>query len=451
MTPLLSTRRDLLKAGAAAGALLSVPTILAKEAKGANDFINIALIGCGGRGSGALANALHADPKTRLVAIGDVFPEQIAQSLAGCKGHGDRTAVPAERQFIGLDAYQKILALPDVDMVILTTPPGFRPLHIEAAVEAGKHIFAEKPLAVDPAGWRRVKAATDKAAEKGLCFMTGFCYRWDMPKVEAMNQILGGKDNNPVAAYTREVLGVTAPAATLIGDVKAAFCHYDSGLNWVKDPQPSWSKAETQLRNWFYYTWLSGDDIVERGIHNVDKMCWAFNDEAPISVHAHGGRQVRTETKFGNVYDHFSCRYDFGNGRYAMLSSRQMANAAGDVSDRIIGTEGYFNLQDGRPTVMAHDGKQLWRYNNPNGGDMYNNEHKVLNAAIRAGKVISTSKQALNSTAAAVMGRISAYSGQNVTFAQFVEMKEDLFPKDFKIDMDLPFPEIAMPGRTKID
>ena len=133
-----------------------------------------------------------------------------------------------------------------------------------------------------------------------------------------------------------------------------------------------------------------------------------------------------------------------------MLTSRQMAGATGDVSDRIIGTEGYFNLQDGRPTLMSHDDKQLWRYSNPKGGDMYNNEHKVLNSAIRSGKVINTAKQALNSTAAAVMGRISAYSGQKVTFAQFVDMKEDLFPKDFKIDMDLPFPEIAMPGRTKI-
>ena len=445
------SRRGFLQAGAAAGALAAAPTIFAiGAAKGANDSINIALIGCGGLGSGAIVNALNADKNTRLVAIGDVWGDKIPGVLNGLKGFGDRTVVAEDRRFSGLDAYKAIMALPDVDLVILTTPPGFRPLHIEAAVEAGKHIFAEKPLAVDPAGWRKVKAATDKAKEKGLSFMTGFCYRWDMPKVEAMNQVLGGNDKNSVAAYSREILGVTAPSAALLGDVKAAYCHYNTGGLWCKNVEPSWTKADIQLRNWLYYTWLSGDHIVEQGIHNIDKISWVFNDEAPIGCTALAGRQSRTDEKFGNVYDHFAVRYDFSGNRYAMMSCRQQDGTASDVSDRIIGSNGYMNLQDGRPQIVDNAGKQLWRYNNPKGGDMYNNEHKVLNASIRAGKAINCAEQALNSVAMGIMGRIAGYTGQYLSYAEFLKLEEDLFPKELTMASNLPFPAVAMPGQTRI-
>ncbi len=415
-------RRSFVKIGASAAALSSV-NVFAKNPKGANETINVALIGCGGRGRGAAANALNADPNTRLVALADVFPERLKDATSRLKNYGERSNIPSSKQFSGFDAYQKVMALPEVDVVILTTPPHFRPIHIEAAVKANKHIFAEKPLAVDPAGIKRVMKAVRECEEKGLTFVCGYCYRFDKKKQETMKQIQSGA----------------------IGEIKNIQCSYNTGGLWMHPRQENWSDMEWQMRNWLYFTWLSGDHIVEQGIHNVDKMGWITGDITPEFAYGMGGRQTRIDNAYGHVYDHFSVQYKFKTGVYANFTCRQQKGTDGAVTDIIIGTEGTADLM--RHKIYDKDGKSVWRFKGP-AVNMYDAEHMEIMKGIRSGKVANNAKSSINSTAMGIMGRMSGYTGKRVTWEMFMNSNEDLSPKKYDLTASVDMPKVAKPGIT---
>ncbi|MCH2206459.1 MAG: Gfo/Idh/MocA family oxidoreductase [Lentisphaerales bacterium] len=415
-------RRNFVKAGAAITALSGLHSATAADKKD-NDVLNVALVGCGGRGRGAAANALNADPNVRLVAIADVFPERLKMAEERLKNYGSRVAIPAKNKFSGFDAYTKVMALKEVDIVILTTPPHFRPLHIEAAVAAGKHIFAEKPLAVDVAGLKKVMKSVKECKEKGLTFVCGFCYRFDQKKQETIKHIQDGK----------------------IGEMVNIQCSYNTGGLWMYPRQDNWSDMEWQMRNWLYFTWLSGDHIVEQAIHNIDKMGWVTGDQKPEMVYGMGGRQTRVQEEYGHIYDHFSIQYKFANNLYANFTCRQQKGTDTSVSDIIVGTEGTADLM--RHRIYDKNGKTIWRFK---GGamNMYDAEHVAIIKGIRTGKVVNNGDYSINSTAMGIMGRMSAYTGKRVTWDMLMNSKEDLSPAKYDLNAPIKVAEVAQPGIT---
>ncbi len=283
-----------------------------------SDMVKIGLIGCGGRGTGAVANAFAADSQTQLTAVADAFEDRAKASLENLRQNAsDRVLVDPEQCFVGFDAYEKLLNT-NVDVVILATPPHFRPAHLKAAIASGKHVFCEKPVAVDAPGVRSVLETTEEARRKNLALVSGLCYRYDRPKVELIKRVHDGA----------------------IGDIQTMHVSYNTGTLWHKGRQPSWSEMEFQLRNWLYFTWLSGDFNVEQHVHSLDKAAWAMNDTPPVRATGLGGRQVRTGKEWGNVYDHFAVIYEYENGTRLFSNCRQMAGCSVDVSDHLIGTQG---------------------------------------------------------------------------------------------------------------
>jgi predicted dehydrogenase len=313
-----------------------------------------------------------------------------------------------------------------VDVVLLATPPGFRPAHIKAAVAAGKHIFTEKPMAVDAAGVRSVIASVEEAKKKNLNMVAGFCWRYSNPESETYKRILDG----------------------VIGEPRAVYGCYNTGELWTKPRRPEWSDMEWQVRNWLYFTWLSGDHIVEQAVHTIDKIGWTFNDQAPLRAVAHGGRQVRVDPAYGNIFDHFSVVYDFPNDAQAFLFCRQQGNCHVEVSDHILGTKGSANVVGFSDThrIKGLDGKVSWKFEGEV-NNMYETEHEVLFAAIRSGKVINNGARMMNSTMMAILGRMAAYTGKQITWEQAMNSKEDLLPPNLSLGQ-LATPPVAMPGRT---
>ena len=419
------SRRDVLRAAGVATAL-GATTGLARGAAQADaevPILKLGLIGCGGRGTGAAQNVLRADPNVRLVAMGDAFADQIESCVAELKKHGDvadRVDVPSENRIVGLDCHEKVIDMCDV--VLFASTPHFRPAQVEYAVRAGKHMFVEKPVAVDAPGLRRIWDACNEAKAKNLAVVTGLCYRYQNAKRATIQKIREGD----------------------IGDIKSIECSYDTGELWYKQPTAEWSEMETQIRNWLYYSWCSGDHIAEQAIHNLDKMIWAMDDKPPLSVKAQGGRVVRTDPRFGNVFDHFSAVYDFGENVKGFFSCRQWNGAFRDVSDHIYGTTGTAHL-------MSHkvEGQNPWRWRAPEGmvDNMYQNEHDEMFASIRAGKPIHDGDVMCRATLLALMGRMSAYTGQEISWNQALESKEDLTPKSYAWGPNEVAP-VAKPGIT---
>ena len=318
------TRRDVVKAGAVGAAAMLTPMAAARLNRNADDVLRVGVIGCGGRGTGAAVNALEADPATRIVAAADLFEDRLTGSLSRLEGHeqfGSRVDVPMERRFVGFDGYKKLLAIDELDYVILATPPGFRPAQIEAAVRAGKHVFSEKPVAVDPVGARRVMGAGRLADEKGLSFAAGTQRRHQNSYREMMARVEDGA----------------------IGDVVAASCYWNMGTLWSKDRMPGMSDMEWQCRNWLYFCWLSGDHICEQHIHNIDVVNWAKGGP-PVKAMGMGGREVRTDPKFGNIFDHHAIEFEYEDGTPMLSMCRQTAGCATRVDERLIGTKGTHDL-----------------------------------------------------------------------------------------------------------
>jgi predicted dehydrogenase len=392
--------------------------------------LKIALVGCGGRGTGAASQALRADKYIELVAMGDIAPDQIEKSLQNLKGalkeSPDKINMSDDRKFVGLDAIDKVLAT-DVDVVLLTTPPGFRAEHFEKAVKAGKHAFVEKPIGTDGPTVRRFLAAAKESKEKGLGCQSGFCWRSKYAERETQKRIRDG----------------------MIGDVRATYGTYLGNTPWVKPRQPGWTDLEYQLRNWMYFTWLSGDHLVEQAVHTVDKMCWTFNDIDPVSATAVGGRQQRVEEQYGQIYDHFAVQYEFPQGARGFIFCRQQQGCFNEVADHFLGTKGTVDQLSGRYNRIRTFGGDSWKYDGDN-NDMYQTEHDEFFASLRAGKPLNYSDKIAHSTMVAIMGRMAAYTGQTVTWEDAVNSKESLRPAEkLEWNMKLDTPPVAIPGRTK--
>ena len=345
------SRREFIQSGTAAavGTALAVQAAIVPAVHAAgSDVLRVGLIGCGGRGTGAAAQALRADKHVELVALGDVFEDHLRGSLDTLKKDdevGRRVTVKDDHCFVGFDAYKQVLAS-GVDVVLLTTPPHFRPIHLKAAVEAGKHVFAEKPVAVDAPGVRAVLAASAEAKKKNLAMVAGLCWRYHQGMREAFQRVHDGA----------------------VGDIVALQCSYDTGSLWHKPRQEAWSDMEWQLRNWLYFTWLSGDHILEQHVHSLDKMAWAMKDEYPVKAIGTGGRQVRVDPAFGHIFDHFAVVYEYASGVKVFGSCRQQAGCANDVSDHIYGTKGSCHIQasHGQATIGSSvAGQPSWRSPEP--------------------------------------------------------------------------------------
>jgi predicted dehydrogenase len=419
-------RRTFLKstAAATAGAALVANGVHA----GGSDMIRVGLIGCGARGSGAAVQALTAASNAKLVAIGDTFADQIEFYIKVIErepGIAKRIDVPPERRFIGLDAYKHVIDAADV--VLLTTPPGFRPIHLEAAINAGKHVFMEKPVAVDAPGVRKVMAACERAKEKNLSVVSGLQQRYDQPRPSAIQKIHDGA----------------------IGDVLAVQSAWLGNMPAKKFPMPrksEWSDMEWQVRNWYWWTWLSGDHIVEQAIHSIDKGTWALGDKPPIAAVGLGGLQSRIADERGQIFDHHAIIYEYPNERRHFHHCRQMKNSHNSQETRVLGSQGVCLVEKGIIQDLA--GKEVWRYRGekPN---PYQVEHDVLFAAIRGGKPINQGDNVARTTMIAIMGRMADYTGQRVTWEQALNSKEDLSPPRYEWG-PLPTPAMAIPGKNRV-
>jgi predicted dehydrogenase len=418
-----TNRRDFLKTSAASAsalALAGAPFVHASS----DETLKVGLVGCGGRGTGAAAQALKADPNVRLWAVGDAFRDRLDSSLSQLRRNRDlanKITVPAERQFVGFDAYKDVIAS-DVDVVLLCTPPHFRPLHLRAAVNANKHIFCEKPVAVDAPGIRSVLATCEEAKRRNLSIVSGLCYRYEPAKREVMKRIHDGA----------------------IGPILALHTTYDTGALWMKERQPAWSDMEWQMRNWLYFTWLSGDHNVEQHIHSIDKMAWAMNDVYPVKCVGLGGRQVRTGPEFGHIFDHHAVVYEYASGVKCFSFCRQQEGAANNVTDFVVGTTGIADVM--RHRLVNHQQAPTWRYDGAR-ADMYQVEHTELFAGIRSGQHINNGDYMAKSTLMAIMGRMATYTGQEITWQRALNSTEDLTPPRYEWG-PMPVPPVARPGIT---
>jgi myo-inositol 2-dehydrogenase / D-chiro-inositol 1-dehydrogenase len=417
------SRRSFLKlsAAAAAGGALAGSLAIGRSAHAAgSDVLKIGLIGCGGRGSGAAGDALRADPNLKLTALGDTFSDRVKSSLQNLSMQfGDKVAVADDHCFVGFDAYQKVIDS-GVDVIILATPPHFRPVHLKAVVAAGKHAFVEKPVAVDALGVRSVQETCEEAKKKGLSIVSGLCYRYEPAKRETIKRIHDGA----------------------IGDIVAINVNYDTNPLKFFVRQSQWSDMEWQVRNWQYFNWLSGDHIVEQHIHSLDKAAWVMHDEPPKEALGLGGRQVRAAVEDCNNFDHHAVVYEYASGVRLFAYCRQQAGCHIDVTDHIMGTKG-------RAELMKHviEGKTKWRYRDEM-PSMYQEEHDAFFASIRSAQPINNGDYMTRSTMMAILGRMATYTGQLITWDQAINSTEKLGPDKY-VWGTLPVTPVARPGITQ--
>jgi predicted dehydrogenase len=414
------TRRDFVHTAAAATAAITFPLPLTRLR--APDPVRVGLVGCGGRGTGAAADCLRASEGVEIVTMGDLFPDRIDAAraeLTKLAAEDPRIAagfrVTDDRTFTGFDAYRKVIAA-DIDLVILATPPGFRPGHLAAAIAAGRHVFMEKPVAVDPTGVGSVIATSEIARQKSLA-------------------VVAGTQRRHHAGYRAVIERVHDGA---IGDVISGQVYWNQGGLWHKPRVGQWSDTEWQLRNWLYFTWLSGDHIVEQHIHNLDVANWVM-DAHPVRAVGVGGRQWRTDAAFGHVYDHFAVEFEYPGGG-ASCRCRQIDGTAPFVGERFQGTRG---ATDARSTI---EGPNAWtapaEAPNP-----YVQEHADLLASIRADRPLNEGRQVAESTLTAIMGREAAYTGQVIEWDALLAATQELMPPALEFG-PLPVPPVAMPGTT---
>lgn len=417
-----ATRRDFIKTtGTAALGAAIVGFAKASGAQPNSETLKVGLIGCGGRGTGAVREALLADENSRLVALGDTFMDQIDDALKKLAKEGSgvdtRVAVDEAHKFDGFDNYKGVIAACDV--VVLASPPAFRPAHLRAAIEAGKHVFCEKPIAVDPVGVRHVMETCEMARKKGLTIVSGLCYRYENSKRDIIKRVQDGA----------------------LGDIVSMETWYNTGGLWLKRRRKDWSDMEYQVRNWLYYDYLSGDHINEQHIHSLDKIAWAMGDVPPVKATASGGRVQRVEPEYGNIYDHFNTCYEWENGLRCFSSCRQWQGASTYVNDHIHGTKGTATLQE--HIIKFRDGTQ-WQHEKASDDNMYQNEHNELFACIR-NNTPKVDEYMCTSTMIAIMGRISAYTGKTVTWQDMMDSTLDLSPAKLEWGPNAINP-VPMPG-----
>lgn len=436
------SRRDFIKSSAAAASTLATMGASAGRVFAAgSEKIRVGLIGCGSRGTGAAMNCVLSTPGVEIVALGDVFEDRVDSALKRLKDdsagkewscsrewkHSNQVKATKETCFTGFDAYKRVLAC-DLDLVILAGPPGFRPIHLKAATEAGKHVFLEKPVAVDPVGIRSIIASSEAAKHKGLAIVAGTQRRHQASYLEVMKRVHDGA----------------------IGELHAGEAYWNGGCvrhyGFYHERQPGWSDMEYVLRNWYFYSWLSGDHIVEQHVHNLDVINWAMGTP-PAEALAVGGRQWRVEPQFGNIYDHFSVRYRYPNGAVVVSMCRQIDNTQPLVTEGVIGTKG--RAMAGKiegATPFTFSGRET----NP-----YEQEHADLIQSIRDGKPINEGRAVAEATLTAIMGRMSAYTGLPVSWKFALQDSQlDLTPEMFKTGEfklgPVPAVSVPMPGVTEL-
>lgn len=403
-----------------------------------NDMIKVAIIGCGGRGRGALMQALKASPKVKVVAMADAFRDQLDQCyqiITTPQTNTDKPInikkqvdVPEKNKFVGFDAYKQ--AIPLADVVILTTPPGFRPMHFEEAVKQGKHIFMEKPVATDANGVRQVIAAAEEAKKKNLKIVVGLQRHYQTSYLETLKRVQDG----------------------MIGDIISANCWWNSGGVWVKERQPNMTEMEYQMRNWYYFNWLCGDHINEQHIHNIDVVNW-FKGSYPVKAIGMGGRQQRTDKKFGEIFDHHHVEFEYADGMVLNSQCQHFEGCANNVSELLIGTKG--KATEGK--ILDYKGNTIWKHRDQEDPDPYQVEHDVLFDAIINNKSINDAERGARSTMTAILGRMATYSGQAISWDDAFNSTMSIMPKTFAWDAETPtkpdangFYPVPVPGKTKV-
>jgi predicted dehydrogenase len=423
-------RRDFLKkTGTVAGAAaVGFPGIISGQS--VTNVLKIGLIGAGGRGMGAAGQALSADPKTELTAVAEIDEALVTRAVSRLKASqrfGSQVKVDPANAVHGLDAYEKVINS-GVDVVLLTTPPGFRPQHLAAAVAANKHIFAEKPCATDAPGVREVMAAQKLAQSKNLALVSGFCWRHHNMITAAVERVHNGAIGRPIAHYGTYYTSPVKPVPP------------------ASQRPAGMSDIEWQIRWWYNFAWLSGDSLVEQAVHNADKIMWIKKDEPPQSAVAVGGRAVPANG--GNIYDHFAVAYVWPDGYRAFLANRQNTGCYNATHDYIMGSEGTLTLGAGPARIQALDGTVKWQWEGAQ-SDMYQVEHDVMFASIRAGKPRNTDWNLASSTMLALLGREAAYSGQQLAWDQALKSNVKIVPDPIQWAGSFDPGGLPQPGRYK--
>ena len=429
-------RREFLKTSAllAGGTMLSTIPLVGAYASG-SDTIKIALIGCGDRGTGAAFQALSTKYNIKLVAMADAFQDRIDKSYEALSSKfSAKMDVPKERQFVGFDAYKQ--AIPLADVVLLVTPPGFRPIHFEEAVKQNKQIFMEKPVAVDAPGIRKVLAAAEEAKKKKLNVVVGLQRRYQTNYREAMKRINDGA----------------------IGDIMSGQVYWNSGGVWVNPRKTGQTEMEYQMRNWYYFNWLCGDHIVEQHVHNIDIANWIKNAH-PVSVQGTGSRAWRTGKDYGEIYDNHSIELTYADGAVIHSQCRHFEGISNRVDESFMGTKGKIYLSGSNQAVMKdYSGKELYNHNTKGNANPYQTEHDELFEAISKGEYkFNNVEYAATSTFTSIIGRYATYSGETIKWDEALAADNSLFPEKLAWDaMPKLSPDAnglypyAMPGKTKV-
>ena len=407
-----ASRREFLKTSTAVLSGASVASLGVGNAHAAgSDILKVGLIGCGGRGTGAAMQALNADPNAKLIAMADVFDDKAKASRKLLEGKKpDQVAVDDDHCLSGLDAYRKVIDS-GVDVVLIACSSKFHAPYLKAAIDAGKHVFVEKPHAIDPPGVRLVLAAAEEAQKKGLCIVSGLCWRYSTIVRETMKRVLDGA----------------------IGDIVAIQETYMRNPYRLIKREPEQSELEYQFRNWYHFRWLSGDDLPQSLLHCMDKGAWAMREAAPVKAFGLGGRSSSFGEVFGDVFDHHSIVIEYANGVRMYGNCRAQTNCYGNVSDIFLGTKGRCDVIKGRI-----EGETEWKYEGPKANRMYDIEHQELFAAIRAGKPINNGFYAANSTMMSILGQMAVYTGKQISWDEAINSNWKAGPDECSLDMDPP-------------
>ena len=392
---------------------------------GADETIRVGLVGCGGRGTGAASQALHTAGPVKLVAMGDAFEDRLDDSYNNLQKDGEiagKIDVPAERRFVGFDAYKQVIDA-GVDLVILATPPGFRPQHLAAAVDAGKHVFMEKPVAIDAAGVRSVLASVAKAKEKNLGLGVGLQRHHQAAYLETVKRLQDGA----------------------IGDFVVGRCYWNGAGLWVHPRKPDQSEMQYQMRNWYYFNWLCGDHIVEQHIHNIDVINWVKGAH-PIRAEGMGGRQVRVAEQFGEIYDHHAVEFEYEDGTRMFSYCRHIPGCWDSVTEHVHGTKGTCDVSAG---IIRAAGEKPWKYRGDS-GNPYQVEHDDLFASIRAGTPLNEGENGALSTMTSIFGRMATYSGKMLRWDDALASEITYTPSEITWESTPPVPTVAVPGQTRV-
>lgn len=431
------SRRDFVQRSAllAGGVLLSQLPVEASAFVAGDETLKVAVIGCGGRGTGAADQALSTKGKVKVVAMMDAFRDRLDDSFANLsKKYGkDKLDVPDKNKFVGFDGYKQAIALADV--VILATPPGFRPIHFEEAVKAGKHVFMEKPVATDVPGVKRVLAAAEEAKKKKLSVVVGLQRRYQNNYREVVKRIQEGA----------------------VGDILSGQVYWNGEGVWTRPRQASQTEMEYQMRNWYYFNWLCGDHILEQHIHNIDVANW-FKNGYPVSAQGMGGREVRTGKDTGEIFDHHFVEFTYADGTVIASQCRHIPGCMNKVAEAFQGTKGRIAISgDGDGLITDLKGTRLYNHRGKEDPNPYQSEHDELFAAIRSGKPINDAEYGAKSTMTAILGRMATYSGQVINWDEAMASDMSLMPERFAFDAQPPvMPDengnypAPVPGKTKV-